>query len=235
MHRLITAVVFVCVVSAPVNALADADRESLIEAWEEHIASLPSTEKFEKTGDGTYQLSDSDLPYDGTLILRGALVRSSGMPEDSAFTHMGMLELELPDLPEERQTSQLYYYWVAGKQMLYYSAKSDSWVSQAEYTAEFSRDYGIDGSFGFMSFMMQYGIWILLIALVIFIFRGASTQMKKNKALMDETAAINEKAGENVDRAQAMQDEVLAISRESLQLQAQNNELLKKILAALER
>ena len=86
-----------------------------------------------------------------------------------------------------------------------------------------------------MSFMLKYGIWILLIVLIIFIFRGVNSQMKKNRELMDETAAINAKAKENVDRAQAMQDEVLAISRESLELQAQNNEVLKNILDALKR
>lgn len=219
----------------PVDARADADRESLISAWEAHIEALPSTTAFEKTGEGTYQLTDTDLPYEGELILRGALVRSMGMPDDSVFTHTGMLEIELADLPEERRASQLYYYWIADKQMLYYSANSSAWVSQADYTAEFSGDYGFGDSFSFMSFMIRYGIWILLIALIVFIFRGVNSQMKKNRALMDETAAINEKAGENVDRAQTMQDEVLAISRESLQLQAQNNEILKKILAALER
>ena len=86
-----------------------------------------------------------------------------------------------------------------------------------------------------MSFMMKYGIWLLLIALVIFVFIGAHRQLKKNRALMDETAAINEKARENVERAQAMQDEVLAISRQTLELQAENNETLKKILDAMDR
>ena len=235
MRKLILVIALTPVAWLASDASAEADRESLVRAWELHIASLSSTEKFEKSAEGTYHLTDTDLPYDGTLVLQGALVRSSGMPDDSAFSHMGMLEFELTDLPEERLTSQLYYYWITDKQMLYYSANSDSWVSQADYTAEFSGEYAYDRSFGFMSFMMRYGIWILLIALIIFIFRGVNAQMKKNRALMDETAAINEKARDNVDRAQAMQDEVLAISRESLELQAENNETLKKILDALSR
>lgn len=235
MRKLIIFIALAQVAWLSSDAQADANRESLIEAWESLIASLPSTERFEKSAEGTYHLTDTDLPYDGTLVLQGALVKSTGMPDDSAFSHMGMLEIELTDLPAERLTSQLYYYWIADKQMLYYSAKSDAWVSQADYTAGFSGEYANDRSFGFMSFMIKYGIWILLVALIIFVFRGVNTQMKKNRGLMDETAAINEKARENVDRAQAMQDELLAISRESLQLQADNNETLKKILDALKR
>jgi len=229
---IILSLLFGIGIGLPVHA--DADRESLIKAWEAHIASLPSTASFEVTGEGTYHLTDTDLPYDGELKLHGALVRSMTMPGlETDFTHMGMLEFELSDLPEERQLSQLYYYWLADMQSLYYSQSRDEWVSQSAYTEDFGADYGLDDSFGFMSFMMRYGIWILLIALVIFVFRGAGKQMKKNRALLDDTAAINDKARENVERAQAMQDELLAISRQSLELQAQNNDTLKKILEAV--
>ena len=233
MRSLIITLMLLCGAGAAFPTYAAADRQSLIKAWEAHIASLPSTASFEATGEGTYQLTDTELPYKGELILHGALVRSSGVPNGSVFSHTGMLEFELADLPEERLSSQLYYYWVADKQMLYYSTNRGDWVSQAQYTDEFSDEYGYDTNFWFMGFMIKYGIWILLIALIVFIFRGVSTQMKKNREMLDDTAAINEKARENVNRAQAMQDEVLAISRDSLELQAQNNATLKKILEVL--
>lgn len=235
MRRFVIAVLILGSSGLALPAYAAADRASLIAAWESHMASLPSITKFERTGDGTYEVTDTELPYDGELILHGVLVRSSGVPDDSVFSHTGMLEFELTELPEERFASQLYYYWIADKQMLYYSVNRGDWVSRSQYTEEFSNEYGYDTDFWFMGFMMKYGIWILLIALIIFVFRGASTQMKKNRAMIDDTAAINEKARENVDRAKALQDEVLAISRESLELQAQNNEVLKKILEALSR
>ena len=235
MRTFIVIVFLICGAGVTVPAHAEADRASLIKAWEAYMASLPSITNFEKTGDGKYRFSDTELPYEGELILHGALVRSLGTPDDSIFSHTGMLEFELADLPEERLSSQLYYYWIADKQMLYYSTIRGDWISQTQYTDEFSGNYGYDSNFWFMSFMMKYGIWILLIVLIVFLFRGVNTQMKKNRALMDDTAAINEKARENVDRAQAMQDEVLAISRQSLELQAQNNETLKKILEALSR
>ena len=235
MYKLTVVIALLAVSSVSRVAYADVDRDSLISAWEAHIAALPSTATFEKNPEGSYQLTDTDLPYEGELILHGALVRPMPGPGDGNYTHSGMLEFELADLPDDRMASQLYYYWIADKQILYYSAERDEWLSQADYTEDFSGAYEYGDDVAFMSFMLKYGIWILLVALIIFIFRGAHTQMKKNRALMDETAAINEKARENVERAQAMQDEVLAITRQSLELQAENNKTLKEILAALQR
>lgn len=54
---------------------AAADRDSLVEAWEAHIASLPATAEFEKPDDDRYRLVDEDLPYSGELSIVGALVR----------------------------------------------------------------------------------------------------------------------------------------------------------------
>ena len=59
------------------DAFADPDRDSLLSAWETHIADLPGTELFEKTGEDTYRYKDTDLPYDGELKLLGVLVRPS--------------------------------------------------------------------------------------------------------------------------------------------------------------
>ena len=235
MYKFVVIVALLAVTAVSRDAHADPDRDSLISAWEAYIASLPSTATFEKTGDGSYQLHDTDLPYEGELLLHGALVRPMPGPSDGNYSHTGMLEFELADLPEDRSVSQLYYYWIADKQILYYSAERGEWLSQADYTEDFSGAYEYGDDVAFMSFMLKYGIWILLVALIIFIFRGAHTQMKKNRALMDETAAINEKARENVERAQAMQDELLAMTRQSHELQAENNETLKKILDALKR
>ena len=220
----------------PVHAHADANRESLIAAWETHIAELPGTESFEKTADGVYEYKDTDLPYEGELKLLGALVR----PADSAgfetdFTHFGMVEFELPGMPAERLTSQVYYYWIADRQTLHYSKSAQQWVDAAAYQESITDLYGTTPSFGALSFMLSYGIWVLLIALLVFVFVGVNKQTKKARDLMDETAEINDKARENLDRAEAMQDEVLSIARETRDLQKEGNELLARMLQALQR
>ena len=224
------------VVLATPAALADASRESLLEAWQAHVAALPGTVRFEATGDETFVLEDSDLPYEGELRLVGALVRSSESPGlSNDYTHLGMVEFELVDLPAERMGSQLYYYWLTDRQTMHYSASRGEWVDNRTYTESFSGQYDLETNFGFLSFMLNYGIWILLVALIIYVFLAIGKASKKNRALMDETAAINEKARENVERAASLQDEVIAISKEARDLQAENNAILRRILETLQR
>lgn len=237
-HMRITASVFLLALCAlfSVEALADADRESLIAAWEAHIGGLPGTESFEQTADGVYQYKDSDLPYEGELKLLGVLVRpSEAAGFETDFTHFGMVEFELPNLPEERLSSQVYYYWLAERQTLHYSMAAQEWVDASAYQESITNLYGGSPSFGALSFMLNYGIWVLLIGLLIFVFVGVNRQAKKARSLMDESAAINDKARQNLDRAEAMQDEVLSIARETRDLQKEGNELLAKMLQALQR
>ena len=55
------------------GVLADADKDSLLEAWEEHVRILPGTISLEATGDGTYRLQDEDLLAE----LSGAMASAS--------------------------------------------------------------------------------------------------------------------------------------------------------------
>lgn len=231
-----TAILLGLLALYPHETIADADRESLIAAWESHIAGLPGTESFEKTADGVYQYKDTDLPYEGELKLLGVLVRpseSAGFETD--FTHFGMVDFELPDMPMERLSSQVYYYWVADRQTLHYSETAKEWVDAAAYQESITDLYGGAPSFGALSFMLKYGIWVALFALLLFVFVSFGRQAKKARAMMDQSAEINERASKNLDRAQAMQDEVLSIARETRDLQKENNDLLAEMLKALER
>jgi len=217
-------------------ALAQPNRDSLIEAWESYVASMPGTSKLEAMGDGVYRFHDTDLPYEGELKIVGALVRpAESMGVKTEFSHLGMVEFQLVDLPPERMGSQSYYYWLTDRQMLHYSAATQTWVDPATYQASITEHYAGGTSFGAMSFMLNYGIWVFLIALIGFVFVMASKQGKKARSIMDETTAINQKARENIDRSQAMQDEVMTVARESRDLQTANNELLQQMLETLKR
>ncbi len=233
-----TAQIIILVVGAALAqfAWAQPDRESLIEAWETHVASLPGTVEFEALGEGNYRLQDTDLPYEGDVRLVGALVRGSESPGfDTDFTHFGMVEFELVDLPEERLTSQSYYYWLADRQTLHYSETEQRWMSPLAYQSAISELYSPNVSFGALGFMLNYGIWVFLIALIVFVFLAGHRQTKKARSLMDQTESINQRASENLDRSERLQDEVLEISREMRDLQVENNELLKKMVDALSR
>jgi hypothetical protein len=217
-------------------AAAEPDRESLVEAWEAYVAALPGTSGFEVIGEGVYRLQDADLPYDGEVKLVGALVRSAEAAGiDTGFTSLGMVDFELVDIPDERLASQSYYYWLSDRQTLYYSDAEQRWMGPADYQASITELYSGGASFGALSFMLNYGIWVLLIGLLAFAFIAVGRQAKKARALMDESAAINLQARENLDRSERMQDEVLSIARETRDLQSENNQLLKEMLSALKR
>ena len=215
---------------------SEPDRESLISAWEDAMRSLPSTTTLESKGDGKYRLEDSDIDYAGELVVTGALIRPSDTyGYDTEFTHFGMVEFELTELPPERLASQLYYYWLSDRQTLHYSSESNTWLSTKAYQQSFSPSESLGISLGPLAFMMNYGIWILLIALLVFVFLSLGKQQKKAKSLMDDSTDINRMARENLERAEAMQKEIVAIAREAQELQKQNNALLERIAGAVEK
>ena len=218
------------------SVLAEANRDSLVEAWEAHIRSLPGTARFEAVGDGVYLFDDTDLPYEGELMLVGALVRPAETAGyDTGFTHTGMVDFRLTDLSEERLSSQVYYYWLTDRQSLYFSEAEQRWVDTAAFQTAISTMYDGGGTYGALSFMLNYGIWIVLIGLLVFAFIAVGRQAKKATSLMDDSASINDKARENIDRAEKLQDEALTIARESRDLLLANNTLLRQMLDALKK
>lgn len=218
------------------DVLAQPDRDSLLEAWEAHIASLPGTARFEAIGGSAYRFEDTDLPYDGELTIVGVLVRpaeSAGF--ETGYSHTGLVDFRLTEMPEDRLSSQVYYYWLTDRQTLHYSKAEARWVDTTTFQKSITNMYNSGTSYGGLSFMLNYGIWIFLIALIIFVFIAVGKQAKKARSLMDDSAAINEKAKANIDRAEGLQDELLTIARENRDLQSENNELLRKMLEAMSR
>ena len=236
MNALARTIIALIAVSITATSHAAPDRESLIEAWEQRVAEFPATEEFEALGDDRYRLKDTSLPYEGEIALIGVLLQPIESPDYSAgFSTMGMVEFDLADLPAERKASQSYYYWLNDRQTLYFSEDEQRWLDSAAYTRALTASYDPPISLGVMSFMLNYGIWVLLIALVVFIFIGFKRQTGKAHELMDDSADINRKARENLDRSEAMQNEILEITRESQKLHRETNRLLAEILVKLQR
>jgi hypothetical protein len=231
------AIIILCLCAVVAHdALAQPDRDSLIEAWETYIQSLPGTVNLEKTGDDVYQFQDADLPYEGELRIVGALVRpAESATFETSFQHLGMVDIALVDLPADRLSSQVFYYWLADRQTMYYSETEQRWVDPTTYQTAITEMYSGGPSFGALSFMLNYGFWIVLIGLLVFGILAIRRQTKKAHSLMDDSSDINQKARENIDRAQSMQDEVLALARETRDLQTKNNELLKQMLDVIKR
>ena len=221
---------------SPAAFANEPDRASLIAAWEEYVRSLPSTEKLEALGDDRYALSDTELDFDGELRIKGVLIRSQeNYGVETEVSHFGMIELEVVDLPPEQLGTYLHSYWLADRQTLYYSTERNSWVDPKAYQQSFTSPASVTSAWAPMMFMMNYGIWILLIALLISVFMFLNRQQRKAKSLMDDSADINQMARENIERAERLQDEMIDIARSMHEMQKQNNELLERIAKAAEK
>ena len=84
------------------------------------------------------------------------------------------------------------------------SKERDGWLDLKAYQQSFTSPESLTSSWGLLMFMTNYGIWILLIALLLSGFVVLSRQQKKAKTLMDEGADINRMARENLERAERM-------------------------------
>lgn len=235
-ERIRVAAAICLLIASTVASAAEPDRQSLIDAWAAYMPTTAGTVAFELRDDGVYYIEDENLPYEGELRLIGAIVRPAEIGTDQmSFSHMGMVEFELVGLPEERLQTQSYYYWLADRQSLHYSEVEQAWLGPEAYRAAFQDFYVDEGSFGALTFMLNYGIWILLIALVLWVFTGLHKHNKKARTLMDDSASINEQARKNLDRSEKMQKETIEIMRRSLELQCSGNELLAQIRDSLKR
>ncbi len=241
---------------SPAAFASEPDRASLISAWEEYVRDLPSTGKLEALGDDRYALADTELEFDGELKINGVLIREQeDYGVETEYSHFGMIELELVDLPAERLGSYLYSYWLADRQTLYYSTERAGWVDSKAYQQSFTSPGSVTGSWSLLMFVIDYGIWILLVALIISVYVFLNRQQRSSKSLMDdsedinrmarenieradrlqkETAEINKMARENLERAERMHGEVIDIARGMHEMQKENNELLERIAKASE-
>lgn len=242
---------------SPAAFAAEPDRASLIAAWEEYVRGIPTTGKLEALGDDRYALVDSELEFDGELKINGVLIRAQeNYGVETEFSHFGMIELELVDLPTERLGSYLYSYWLADRQTLYYSTERAGWVDAKAYQQSFTSPGSVVGSRSLLMFVMDYGIWILLVGLIISVYVFLNRQQRSSKSLMDdsedlnkmarenieradrlqeETAEINKMARDNLERAERMQSEVIDVARSMVEMQKQSNELLERIANAAEK
>jgi Sec-independent protein translocase protein TatA len=214
---------------------AGPDREGLLAAWAGFMAANPDTEDFESIGEDRYRLTDSSLPYEGEVRVIGAIVRTmEDYGAELPFSHTGFVEFELTDLPDERSQTQSYYYWAADRQTLYFSSGQGRWVTPAAYQASFNEQVA-PGVFGVAYYLLRYGIWLLLIPVLIVAIVFAAKQANKARQLMNDAADINQQARQNIERGASLQEEVVALSRKALEQQAEANRILEEIRDSLRR
>lgn len=227
--------VLACAFLATSALAAEPVRDDLLAAWEAQFESLPETTAFEKLEEGRYRLSDSSLPYDGALEVVGSVIRRSDvLSANFPVTHTGFVEFRLTDLPAERLQTQSYYYWAADRQSLYFSEETESWISPADYQSLLNDAYSRPANAG-GGFLFDYGLWLVLIVVLIFGIVVIGRHSRKARALMDDAGDINRQARENIERSAVLQKEIVELSRRSIDLHGETNVLLQEIRDEISR
>lgn len=208
------------------------DRESLISAWEALQRKDPQVIAFEKLEPGLYRFQTSRFPFDGKLrVLNVAIDELDGFPDENGGFALGVVEIELLDLPEDflAKYAQSYGFWYRTN-TLYFARQSGRWLSVNEWQETFARQYR-----GWLRCLGIGGTnWIWWIVLGVFLAFAAilarRTQRQMNRAMAAQDQAIS-------DQKQALERQAYAVqlSEQSLRLGERQNALLEDILAELKK
>lgn len=215
------------------GAHAQPDRTALLDAWKSRMTELGGT--LQPQSDEAFFLTDDSLPYEGKVEIVSALIRSA--PEQSygdiVISHSGIVEFRLEDLPTERTASQLYYYWLADRQNFHFLSDTQEWISQARYNQLLQNSHST--SYSALSWIVNWGFWIVVLGLVIWLALFLGRSQKKAKSLMSDSADINNLARENIEKSAELQNEMAGLARKNAQLMEDNNVLLRQILESVSR
>lgn len=186
-------------------------KESLLQAWETMQKNDPKTTIFQKLGDKRYKFKTELFPFDGELKVLNIVIDDKMFGYDGdRYNALGVVEVELIDLPEDFFQKHAYSYSVWSRNnTLYFDNNIGKWLPSEEY---FEKQ--VD-SFGWWDYFDYTWIIVLIaiIALSWLVGRRATKNMKKfNKEYMDVS---------------------LDIAKRSIQLSEGSQKILKEILELL--
>jgi len=202
-----------------------ADREALLAAWEQLQASHEEVESFEKTGDGIYQVTFATLPFSGELrVLAYDLESLDFNRNDSPFTHLGYVELELVgfDEGELAKYGRTYARWAQHNQ-LYFNAETGQWLDNKRYLDSISTAYDDDAPSSFFLMVVEYWNYALIVIILYFLF----SSMANNRRVRD-SIALQHKALEDMTHSRQMMEKSMEAHRETNRLLRSIDEQLKR-------
>ncbi|MCK4421398.1 hypothetical protein KAW18_07500 [candidate division WOR-3 bacterium] len=209
---------FIALTSLP--ALAEPTEATLIEAWETIQRNDPETVVFEKLGENLYKFKTERFPFDGKLKILNVSV-DDRMKDYEYGNIMGIIEVELVDLPADFSLKYSYSYSMWGQNnMLYYDEETDGWLTSNEYYAKTQEKLPKTPSLFFLN-ILSYGPILILIVFIVFSLIVIANLQRKNKQYMDHALELTEKSIELV--------------RKSLDLGEDSNKTLKEILEELKK
>jgi len=198
--------------------MAQPTKESLILAWENVQKSDPQILVFNKIAKNRYKFKTEHFPFNGELKVLNINIDDRWSDYEYG-TIMGVIEIELLDLPEDflKKHSYSYSIW-SQNNMLYFDKKSETWMSTKEYYAQNQKTYNLNpftSIFKYLPFDITSIIFIVIIVIIIFYL---SRIQKKNEKYINNAQDMTKKSLELVHKSLALGEETNKILREIAEL-----------------
>lgn len=190
--------------------------ESLLSAWEGFQKNDSKTIVFKKLSSDLYHFKTDRFPFDGELRVLNVTIDEQVSGFEGGFI-MGIVEVELLDLPEDFLEKYAYSYssWVQNN-VLYYDEETEEWLSAKDYYAKASEKIPS----GFLMDILNYLPFLFLIFLIV-IFIIVFNVQRKNKRYLDFARDLSLKEAEFVEK--------------TYKLAQKSNKLLTEILKELKK
>ena len=208
--------VFCLFLLIPMILFSAPTKESLITAWENQQKTDPNTLAFEKISSNSYRFKTERFPFDGELKILNVTVDEQMSGFEGGFT-MGIVEIELVDLPEDFLKKYAYSYssW-SQNNILYYDRENEQWLSAKEYYTKAQE--GLPS--GIFIDPFNY-IPLLFLFFLIIILLFAYNIQKRNRKYLDFVRELSQKETE--------------LAEKNYKLSKSSNKLLKDILKELKK
>ena len=191
----------------------EADKTSLLKAWETIQKNDPKVKTFASEGDKLYRFKTEHFPFDGQLKVLNVSVDDRLADTEYGQT-MGVIEVELVDVDKDFMSKHAYSYSIwARNNMLYFNKETGRWLDSKEYFAETQKKWKnkvwnpLNNLWLEWPFLVIFGV----LAFLIFAF---NRMQRKNERFMNNAHDL---------------------ARETLEIARDSNRLLKEMLDHLKK
>lgn len=202
------------------------ERDDLLQAWENIQTTNPQVKTFEKISDGKYKIKFAVLPYDGEVdvLTYDTEDLNYDFIKDNPYSKRGYVNVDLVNSDEKTlaKYGRSYYNWVQSN-TLYLDKRSGKWVSSQEYNKYIVNATREKSQGGILSFLADYWDFILLFIIIYFIFSAVLGGRQLRKSVKMQAEAVKD-----MDKSRQVQDEAIALHKET-------NKLLGEILEELRK
>jgi len=191
-------------------------KESLITAWENQQKTDPNTLAFEEISPNIYRFKTERFPFEGELRILNITVDEQMSGFEGGFT-MGIVEIELIDLPEDFLEKYSYSYsaW-SQSNILYYDQENEKWLSAKEYYTKAQENVPSGVFIDIFNYLPLLFLFLFIIILII-----VYNIQRKNRKYLDFVRELSQKETE--------------LAEKTFKLSKNSNKLLNDILKELKK